>query len=148
MGSAPENAPVGSQDYGSFPPQLPLTPGDYSNSHIHVDSNGKITLVANGSGIGNLTVVAVSTTPYNVGASDQFIGASASAGSDTVINLPAATGSGRVIIVKKMDSNAHNIDVTPNGTDTIDGLNAADVIAVQYASVNYVDYGAGAWAKF
>lgn len=70
---------------------------------------------------------------------------SSSAGADFVFNLPAATGTGNVAVVKKMDANAHNVAVTPNGTDTIDGVNAAVNISVQYDTITVCDSGTGAW---
>ena len=70
---------------------------------------------------------------------------SASAGADFVFNLPAATGTGHVAVIKKMDPNAHNIAVTPNGTDTIDGVNAAVDVSIQYDTVTVCDYALGAW---
>lgn len=72
--------------------------------------------------------------------------ASSDAGADFVFNLPAATGSGQIAVVKKMDANAHNIAITPNGTDTIDGVNAAVNIALQYDALRLVDSAAGAWS--
>jgi hypothetical protein len=73
--------------------------------------------------------------------------ANASVAAPFVFNLPAATGSGLVIVIKKMDSNAQNIAVTPNGTDTIDGVNAAVNITIQYDDITVCDIGTGAWAK-
>jgi hypothetical protein len=71
---------------------------------------------------------------------------SASAGADFIFDLPPATGSGEVAIVKKMDANAHNIVITPNGTDTIDGTNATVSITIQMDAVKLVDSAAGAWS--
>jgi hypothetical protein len=146
--TAPENAPVGSAPYGSYPPQLPLTPGSYSNASFTVGPAGKISAISSGSGIGNLAVTQVpnAASPYSVVAGDQFIAASAGVSSPTEIDLPAATGSGRVLIIKKMDANAEDIEVTPNGSDTIDGTAAAYDLATQYNAVQIVDYAAGAWA--
>ena len=73
--------------------------------------------------------------------------ASASAGADFLFTLPPATGSGELAVIKKMDANAHNIVVGPNGTDTIDGANSAanSTITIQYDDVRLVDSGAGTW---
>jgi hypothetical protein len=73
--------------------------------------------------------------------------ASSGASADFVFNLPAATGSGEVAVIKKMDGNAHNIAITPNGTDTIDGVNAVLNIVPQYATVTLVDSGEGTWSQ-
>jgi hypothetical protein len=64
---------------------------------------------------------------------------------DTVFDLPPATGSLGIFIVKKSDANARNIAITPNGTDTIDGVNAAVNISVQNDGIELVDAATGAW---
>lgn len=87
-------------------------------------------------------------SPYTVQPTDTFIAASAGAAADTIVNLPAAIGTGRVIVVKKVDANAHNIVVTPAGTDKIDGVAGPDTITVQWAAVSYLDYLQGQWGKF
>lgn len=70
---------------------------------------------------------------------------SAGAGADFIFNLPPATGSGDVGIIKKVDAGVHSVIVTPNGTDTIDGSNSTDPIASQWAYVKLCDAQAGAW---
>lgn len=72
--------------------------------------------------------------------------ANSSAGADFIFNLPAATGSGEAAIIKKMDANAHNIAVTPNGADTIDTVNAAVNVTTQFAVLRVIDSAAGAWS--
>jgi hypothetical protein len=95
-------------------------------------------------------VVTIDNTfsPYTVGATDELIAASAGAAAATVVNLPVATGSGRTLVVKKMDANAQNIAVTPSGTDTIDGANAAVNITLRWDKVRLVDLAAGAWGTW
>lgn len=94
-----------------------------------------------------VTVITNAQSPYAPSVTDCFIDASAAAGADTVINLPAATGSGRVFIIKKADANAHNIVINPNGADTIDGVNSAanSTISLQFAALNFVDVAAAKW---
>jgi len=73
--------------------------------------------------------------------------ANSSAGADFIFNLPVATGTGDALIVKKVDANAHNIAVTPNGTNTIDGVNAAVNLTTQWVPVlRLIDSTAGAWS--
>lgn len=134
-----------------------------------ISNTGALSLLA-GSGItvstptGNITVSATApsalrlfvpsvqpfvSSPYAIPASQNtFLAASADAGADFIADLPAATGAGITVVVKKMDANPHNIAVTPNGSDTIDGVNAADNIGTQYNSNSYFDLAAGQWAKF
>lgn len=97
-------------------------------------------------------VRSTSTSPDAVTATDFYILASSSAGADIVENLPASVGPvngrTRIIYFKKMDANAHNVAVTPNGTDTIDGVNAPVNLTTQYSAVALLDGSAGAWSLF
>lgn len=130
-------------------PELPPNKRDYdTNSQIAIktwtkratDAANSLALVVN--------VVGFRQSPFKIPVlRNQFIPASAGAGADTILVLPKATGSTNLVIVKKMDANAHNIVVNPTGKDTIDGTNAADTITAQFNFVRYLDYLAGAWAK-
>jgi len=68
-----------------------------------------------------------------------------SGASDRVFDLPAATGSGKVAGIFKPDSGAGDVDVTPNGTDNINGLNAVWKINAQFQYVVLQDRAAGEW---
>jgi len=91
--------------------------------------------------------VAQTQSPYTVGSTDTHISASASASADTVIDLPQAVGSGRMLIISKMDSNVHNIVVTANGTDLINGA-ATVTLSSQYQVVRIIDAAVGAWIEW
>src|SRR5216684_1560096 len=96
-----------------------------------------------------LITLAFAASPYAAALSATQITlymASSSAGADFIFNLPVATGSGNAAIIKKMDANAHNIAVTPNGTNTIDGVNAAVNVSLQYDILRLIDSGTGAWS--
>ena len=86
-------------------------------------------------------------SPYTVLGTDVFIAASSGSTSNTTINLPVATGSGRTIIIKKIDANAHNVVVMASGSDTIDG-SASFSITLQYQSISVNDAAAGSWFIF
>lgn len=86
-------------------------------------------------------------SPYGVQATDVLINASASASAATEVDLPASTGSGRALIVIKVDANAENINVTPNGSDTINGGGAV-ALASQYNLVRLVDGQSGNWLEW
>ena len=91
---------------------------------------------------------AFAASPYSATLEEQqvtYFRCSSSAGADFVFDLPAATGSGNVAVIKKSDANAHNIAVTPNGSDTIDGVNAVANISIQYSVLRLVDVTTGAW---
>ena len=71
------------------------------------------------------SVVTPGAYPYNVVSSDTLVLASAAAG-NVVVQLPsAASFPGRRLDVNKTDSTSNLVNVTPNGTDTILGVNAA-----------------------
>lgn len=72
----------------------------------------------------------------------------AGAASDTVFDLYAATGSLNTIVIKKTDANPFNVAITPNGADTIDGVNAVVNIAVQNDFLRLADTAAGAWSIY
>ena len=68
-----------------------------------------------------------------------------SGASDRVFDLPPATGSGKVAGIFKPDSGAGDIDVTPDGTDNINGLNEIWKINAQFQYVVLQDRAAGEW---
>jgi hypothetical protein len=123
---------------------------------VMVTTDG-ITITGNGSSVPIALVepilyssIATSTTPYPVTATDYFIQASASAGADIIVNLPTSVGPdpngrSRVLVIKKLDANPHNVVVTAAGADTIDGL-ATQTITLQYDSLRLWDGAAGAWS--
>lgn len=62
-------------------------------------------------------------------------------GAATTVNLPAGqTGLSFVIKDKKLDANSHNITITPNGSQTIDGA-ATLVLNVNGQSTSLVFQG-------
>ena len=102
---------------------------------------------------GSLGVVplAFGFSPYSAvlsSAQAKLFMCSADPGADFILNLPPAVGSGNVAVVEKADANAHNIAVTPNGTDTINGVNAPVNLASQFNTVRLVDVIAGQWVEF
>jgi len=97
----------------------------------------------------SVTTEAFAASPYTPAPTANVINfylVSASSGAPFVFDLPPATGSFDMIIVKKMDANAQSVNVTPNGTDTIDGVNAAVDITIQYDVLRLVDGSTGAWS--
>jgi len=87
----------------------------------------------------------VTSSPYNITPDDDLLVVNCSLGGGAIeINLPAATGSGKVYRIK--DIGTDNADVTPNATDTIDGVNAP-VTLTQWDGIQVVDHAAGAWIE-
>jgi hypothetical protein len=94
----------------------------------------------------HVKIITFADSPYAVAPDDYFIGASAGTGAETIVILPAATGSGRPLDVKKIDANPYSIALTPSGTDTIDDRAGSFEILARYASYTLVDYSPGKWA--
>jgi hypothetical protein len=67
-------------------------------------------------------------------------------GSNFTFNLPAATGSGLQLEIKKADSGVGMIVIVPNGTNVIDKAGNANVyLGYQYQSIRLTDIAAGYW---
>jgi len=103
------------------------------------------TLNINGSmAISTVSITSVAS-PYTVTASNGVILVNASGGAIT-INLPASSGAfGREYIIKRTDATITNaVNITANGTDTIDGQATVSLTA-QYQSFTIISDGAGHW---
>ncbi|MBS1913475.1 MAG: hypothetical protein JST22_15920 [Bacteroidetes bacterium] len=86
-------------------------------------------------------------TSYTVTAADDIIGVNMSAGTNFTVNMPPATTSGKIVIVKiERYNNAllPVLTVQPNGTDKIDGANN-DAFGNQNGVRDYYSDGAGNW---
>lgn len=86
---------------------------------------------------------AFADSPYTISATDYTIRANAVGGAIT-INLPAATGSGRILNIKKIDASGFAITVDGSGSETIDGL-TTQTISGQYDSMQIQDGASGVW---
>jgi hypothetical protein len=93
----------------------------------------------------NTTAITNASSPYTVVSTDSFITCDATAGA-VVITLPAATGTGREISVKKTDSTTNACTPTRAGSDTIDGATSYS-LTVQYAASKVVDSASGIWSR-
>jgi hypothetical protein len=66
-------------------------------------------------------------------------------GASITYTLPAATGSGRELVIKKMTSTGSgNLTVDGSGAETIDGSTTV-VLNRQYESITIYDYDSGVW---
>lgn len=116
--------------------------------------NGVLTQFVNASGIVNTGAeyINVRTFTYTVGSSytdtvlsnDEVLYATTGANA-SIENLPAATGSGRKILIIKADSGAGAITVTPNGSDMIEAA-ATISLASQYNKAALLDVASGLWS--
>ncbi len=115
---------------------------------LNVVANADASMVVNADDIqvGRLQMLANTAVNVAAGASG-FIAVDATGG-NRVITLPTAVGiAGRTYAVKKVDVSANTVSVTPNGAETIDGVAAATVLAVQWARVLLVSDGTN-WLVF
>lgn len=81
-------------------------------------ANGDYTLYYNGS----VAVTSVAVTPYNVLVTDQMVVVKPSI-ANIIINLPAGIA-GTTYIIKHGNSSSFDVNIVPNGADTIDGQTA------------------------
>jgi hypothetical protein len=93
----------------------------------------------------NVKIITHDDSPYAVAPEDDVIIASAGTDADTMVLLPAASGSARLLDVKKADANPYNVGLDPAGTDSIDDAAGPFNILVRYASYTIIDYAAGKW---
>ncbi len=82
-------------------------------------------------------------SPYSVAASDSVLVCAGTSGGVTA-NLPAATGSHRLLILTNQ-STSQTCTAHPSGTDAIDGRNANFIIQIDLLTVQLFDNAAGAW---
>lgn len=87
--------------------------------------------------------ITVSETPYTALADDYTLRCNCAGGALTVY-MPAASGSGRILNIKKLDSSANAVTVTADGSDTIDGA-ATQTVSGQYDNMQIQDGAAGEW---
>jgi hypothetical protein len=107
-------------------------------------ANAHSALQVGGSMAAKLSSIVFAASPY-AAAEESVIIADATGGA-IVVNLPTAVGiSGRMYSVKKVDSSANAVDITPDGTEMIDGVNAAVSITLQYSAFQVISDGANWW---
>jgi hypothetical protein len=85
----------------------------------------------------------VSSSPYTVAASNHYIYVDATSAGITV-QLPAATGTGRVLVLKKVDSSGNAVVYKAASGETIDG-SAAVTTSTPFASMSVQDGASTKW---
>jgi hypothetical protein len=94
----------------------------------------------------HVKIITYADSPYTVAPDDDVIIASAGTAADTIVRLPQATGSARLLDIKKVDANPYSIGLLAAGSDTIDdALGQLDILA-RYTSYTIIDYAPGKWA--
>lgn len=93
------------------------------------------------------TPTPTSSPTYVIGDTDSHIYVTASLGNNKVVTLPLATGSGRILMVKKVDSSNATVTITADTTNTpdlIDGA-ATKILSSQWATVRIQDAAPNTW---
>ncbi|MGD8969052.1 MAG: glycosyl hydrolase family 28-related protein [Anaerolineae bacterium] len=107
-----------------------------NNSDIIIENAGSLT--AGSHRVGYRLV----TADYTIARADYVVAVDASSGAQT-ITLPNAQGEvGRMISVKRIDSSAHLVTISPQADQTVDGANTYS-LAAQWQRVRLVSDGAG-----
>lgn len=86
---------------------------------------------------------AFADTPYTLVSECGYLRCNAVGGNMTV-NLPAATGNGRLVTIKKIDASANTVTIDGSGTETIDGA-LTYVLTAQWHVVQFIDAASGKW---
>jgi hypothetical protein len=92
-----------------------------------------------------VTSVNTAASPYTVLAADSYLYCDATAGA-VVLTLPATSGSGRELTVKKIDSSANACTPTRAGSDVIDGATTVSLTS-QWAAAKIIDRATGFWDR-
>jgi hypothetical protein len=92
-----------------------------------------------------LVTVAITNaaSPYTMLAATEYLTCDATSGAITV-NLPAATGTGKVYYITKIDSSVNAVTLDGNASETING-SLTTTLNTQYESVRIVDAASGLW---
>ena len=142
---------VGLESQGSAPSTNLSVYVDASNDLYYKNASGTSVQLTSGStiastGSGVITYSEITSTPYSVttGDAQKILGVNTTTAK--TLNLPAATN---VMWFGIKDINAqadtNNITVSPNGSDTIEGVNANYTINEEYASRMLISDGVSAW---
>jgi len=111
---------------------------------------GAITGSAVGVGL-RLKYSGITTTPFSPALSEYVLGVTTTSTAITIsLPPPLISDVGRVLLIKDVTNNAsvNNITITPNGTDTIDGVNASVVLNSNSAAIHCIVVAANKWGLF
>lgn len=81
-------------------------------------------------------------SPYSPDPTIGSVAVTASATMNVTVNLPAASGSGRILIV--YNNGTHNVVINANGSDTING-SSSETLSSQYSVLRLQDTETGLW---
>jgi hypothetical protein len=90
-------------------------------------------------------IVTDSLTPYSIGSAEDIVACNGSS-NNIVLDLPATSGSHRILLVKT-NNTSKSCTATPAGSDTIFGKNAGFALSIP-PPVPLLDLTAGTWLTF
>lgn len=100
---------------------------------------------------GLLPTIVVTTTPFAISPllPEQYIAVDIGAiGGPSQLNLPPANATRHIHVKARGLANANPITMHPDGTDTIDGLNADRPLLTDWGGWEFVSDGSGHWDMF
>ena len=112
--------------------------------------SGAVTGSSAGVGL-KLKYASVTTTPFTPALSEYVLGVTTTSTAITISLPPPGAGDvGRVLLIKDVSNNAsvNNITIEPNGSDTIDGVNASVKLESNSAAVHCIVTAANKWGLF
>lgn len=149
--AATELTYVALESQGSAPSDNLSVYVDGSNDLYYKNNSGTSVQLTNGSviaasGSGVITYSSITTSPYSVVTGDAQKTLGVNTSTAKTLNLPAATNVMWLNIKDVTGSAAtNNISVAPNGSDTIEGVNATWAMNETYGSITLMSDGVSAW---
>lgn len=121
--------------------------GQYINNNVDIQGTLRF------SGAQRVNVGTVHTSNYTVLATDYLVQVDTSAAvATTIITLPAsvAANQGQTVVVKDVGGQCNQagkaIQIAPNGTDQIDGINAPLTLGIKKFSLTFIANQSGKWS--
>ena len=91
-----------------------------------------------------VTAIDDNDSPYTVLIADAFVASDATSGAITAVLPAAATATGLIYEIKKIDASANAVTVDGDGAETIDG-SATQILSSQYDSITVISDGTEWW---
>lgn len=149
--SAVELTFVGLESQGSVPGTNLSVYVDGSNDLYYVNGSGTPIQLTDGSGLPSSTTSVVvfkeiTTTPYTMISTDKNKALVVDTTTARTINMLSAANAMYLYIKDKDGTSAsNNVTITPDGSETIDGVNASITLNENFGSYTLISDGVSAW---